>query len=229
MKTIGIIGGMSCESTRLYYDRLNAQARARLGGLHSAESLIWSVDFAAIEALQAAGDWDAAGARLADIAQRLERAGADLLILATNTMHRVAPAIEAAVAIPFLHIADATAARIRAADGARPGLMATAYTMEQDFYVGRLRAAGLDPLIPEDADRADTHRIIYDELCQGVIREDSRARYRAIAERLVERGADGLILGCTEVGLLLGAGDVPVPVFDTTLIHADAALDAALA
>ncbi|MEO1331182.1 MAG: aspartate/glutamate racemase family protein [Pseudomonadota bacterium] len=229
MKTIGIIGGMSCESTRLYYDRLNAQARARLGGLHSAECVIWSVDFAEIEALQAAGDWRAAGERLAAVARRLERAGAGLLILATNTMHKVAPAIEAAVAIPLLHIADATAAAIRAAGLARPGLMATAYTMEQTFYRGRLEDAGLEPLIPDDADRAATHRIIYEELCKGVVRPESADAYRAIAARLVARGADSLILGCTEVGMLLGPEDISVPVFDTTLIHADRALEAALA
>ncbi len=229
MKTIGILGGMSCESTRLYYDRLNAEARRRLGGLHSAECLIWSVDFAEIAALQSAGAWPVAGARLAEIARRLEAAGAGVLILATNTMHKVAPAIEAAVSTPLLHIADATAAEIRRAGLARPGLMATAYTMEQEFYTGRLRAAGLEPLIPDAEDRAETHRIIFEELCRGVIREESRAAFRAIAARLAARGADALILGCTEVGLLLGPDDVPVPVFDTTLIHADAALEAALA
>lgn len=228
MKTIGILGGMSCESTALYYARLNAQTRARLGGLHSADCLIRSVDFARIEALQAAGDWEAAGAALAQAAAGLEAGGAELLILATNTMHKVAPAIEAAVSIPFLHIADATAAALRDAGMQRPGLMATAYTMEQDFYLSRLRAAGLEPLVPGAQDRADTHRIIYEELCRGEIREESRIRYEEIAAQLRIDGADSLILGCTEVGMLLSAANSPLPVFDTTLIHCDAALDAAL-
>ncbi|MGG7564917.1 aspartate/glutamate racemase family protein [Rhodovulum sp. DZ06] len=229
MKTIGILGGMSCESTALYYARLNAGARARLGGLHSADCLIRSVDFGVIEAMQARGDWDGAGAALAGAAKGLEAGGADLLILATNTMHKVAPAIEAAVSIPFLHIADATAAALKAAGKSRPGLMATAYTMEQDFYTGRLRAAGLAPVIPGDADRAETHRIIYDELCLGETRPESRASYEGIAGRLGEAGADSLILGCTEVGMLLDGGNSPLPVFDTTLIHCDAALEAAFA
>ncbi len=230
MKTIGIVGGMSCESTALYYERLNAQARARLGGLHSAECVIWSVDFAEIEEMQASGDWAAAAARLVDVARRLEDAGAEVLVLATNTMHKVADAIESVVTVPFVHIADATADAIVDAEFSRPGLMATAYTMEQDFYVGRIRKRyGLDVRVPGDDDRAETHRIIYDELCKGVRLDESRDIYRAIARRLVEGGADSLILGCTEVGMLLGEGDVAVPVFDTTLIHADRALDLALA
>jgi aspartate racemase len=229
MKTIGIIGGMSCCSTALYYDRLNAEARRRLGGLHSAECVIWSVDFDRIERLQAAGDWDRAGAELARIAVALEHAGAELLIIASNTMHKVADAVRHATRVPLIHIAEATAAEIVKAALKHPGLMATAYTMEQDFYVGALRAAGLEPVIPEAGDRAETHRIIYDELCRGVVREESRAAYEAIAARLIGRGADCLILGCTEVGMLLNEDNVPAPVFDTTLIHADAALDAALA
>lgn len=229
MKTIGILGGMSCESTALYYARLNDQARAALGGLHSADCLIRSLDFADIEALQASGDWDAAGAMLAGAARGLEAGGAELLILATNTMHNVAGAIEGAVSIPFLHIADATAAALIAAGCTRPGLMATAYTMEQDFYLSRLRAAGLDPIVPGAADRAETHRIIYDELCRGEIRDASRTAYEGIAGRLADAGADGLILGCTEVGMLLSPANSPLPVFDTTLIHCDAALKAALA
>jgi aspartate racemase len=229
MKTIGIIGGMSCESTALYYARLNAEARRRLGGLHSAECVIWSVDFERIERLQAAGDWDRAGVELARIGSALEGAGAELLIIATNTMHKVADAVRAATSIPLIHIAEATAAAIVAAGLKRPGLMATAYTMEQDFYAGALRAAGLDPVIPEAADRAETHRIIYDELCQGVTLDASRGTYEAIAARLIDRGADSLILGCTEVGMLLSQDNVAAPVFDTTLIHADAALEAALA
>lgn len=228
MKTIGIIGGMSCESTALYYARLNDGARARLGGLHSAECVIWSVDFERIERLQARGDWDRAGAELARIGVALERAGAELLIIATNTMHKVADAVRQATRIPLIHIAEATAASILRAGHRRPGLMATAYTMEQDFYTGALRAAGLDPVIPEAADRAVTHDIIYGELCRGIVRPESRAAYEAIAARLIARGADCLILGCTEVGMLLNQGNVAAPVFDTTLIHADAALDAAL-
>ena len=219
---------MSCESTALYYNRLNAEARRRLGGLHSAECVIWSVDFDRIERLQAVGDWDRAGAELARIAVALEHAGAELLIIASNTMHKVADTVRHATRIPLIHIAEATAAAILRAGHRRPGLMATAYTMEQEFYVGALRTAGLAPVIPEAADRAETHRIIYDELCQGVVRDDSRAAYEAIAARLIGRGADCLILGCTEIGMLLGADNVSAPVFDTTLIHADAALDAAL-
>jgi aspartate racemase len=228
VKTIGIIGGMSAESTALYYRRLNAEARRRLGGLHSAECVIWSVDFARIEKLQAEGDWPRAGEELARIAVALEHAGAEVLIIATNTMHKVADAVRHATRIPLIHIAEATAARISAAGLRRPGLMATAYTMEQDFYTGALRAAGLDPLIPQTEDRTETHRIIYEELCRGIVREESRAAYEAIARRLLEAGADCLILGCTEVGMLLHEGNVPAPVFDTTLIHADAALGAAL-
>ena len=204
MRTIGIIGGMSAESTAHYYDRLNSEVRRRLGGLHSAETVIWSVDFAQIAAMQTTGDWRQAGLRLADVAKRLEQAGADVLLLATNTMHKVADAIEAAVSIPLIHIADATGQSIRAAGLKRPGLMATRYTMEQEFYVGRLcEKHGLDVVIPEVEARADIHRIIYDELCKGVVSGASRARYVAYAEALVAAGADSLILGCTEIGMLL--------------------------
>jgi len=231
MKLIGIIGGMSCESTALYYDALNRGARARLGGLSSAECLIWSVDFARIESMQAEGRWTQAGGELAAIAGKLEGAGAEIILLATNTMHKVAAPIEAALSSArFLHIADATGARIKSAGFQRPAIMATAYTMEQEFYTGRLRAKhGLEPVIPNDADRAETHRIIYDELCLGETRPESRAAYEAVAGRLAEAGADCLILGCTEVGMLLSEANSPLPVFDTTLIHCDAALDAALA
>ncbi|MEM6486780.1 MAG: amino acid racemase [Pseudomonadota bacterium] len=229
MKTIGLIGGMSAASTALYYERLNAGVQARLGGLHSADILLRSVDFAPVAALQAAGDWAAAGALLNREALRLAHAGADFLLLATNTMHKVAERMMAGVPVPLIHIADATAAAVIAAGHRRPALMATAYTMEQDFYTGRLRAAGLDPLIPDEADRAETHRVIYEELCRTVIRAESRAAYEGIAARLAAAGADSLILGCTEVGLLLGPDNAPLPVFDTTLIHCDAALDRALA
>ncbi len=228
MKTIGILGGMSAASTQLYYKRLCDQTRDRLGGLHSPELLIRSLDFARIEALQMAGDWDGAGHILNGEAMALELGGADMIVLATNTMHKLADQMMAGVGIPMLHIGDATAAAINAQGLKRPGLMATAFTMEQAFYTDRLRAAGLDPVIPNDADRADTHRIIYDELCKDITTQGSRAIYEAIAQRLVDDGADCLILGCTEVGMLLDPTNVSVPVFDTTLIHCDQALDAAL-
>lgn len=229
MKTIGILGGMSAASTQIYYRQLCDVTRERLGGLHSPELLIRSLDFALIEELQASGDWDAAGAILNQEAKALERGGADLLVLATNTMHKLAGQMMASVGIPLLHIADATAAAINAAGLKSPGLMATAFTMEQAFYIDQLIAAGLTPIIPDDADRAETHRIIYEELCKDITTPESEAAYIAIAERLVERGADSLILGCTEVGMLLNQGNVRVPVFDTTLIHCEAALNQALA
>jgi aspartate racemase len=226
MKTIGIIGGMSAESTAHYYAAINAGVRARLGGLHSAQIVMWSVDFADIAEMQSKGEWNKAGQHLVAIAAKLERAGADIIVLATNTMHKLAPQIEAAINIPFVHIADATAQAIRRAGLKRPGLMATAYTMEQDFYTGRLREKhGLDVVVPDKADRETTHAIIYDELCKGVVRDESRNAYELIARRLVAQGADSLILGCTEVGMLLNQKNVSVPMFDTTLIHAEAAVD----
>lgn len=228
MKTIGILGGMSAASTQGYYRRLCDQTRARLGGLHSPQLLIRSLDFAPIAELQAKGDWDAAGALLNTEAKALERGGADLLILATNTMHKLADQMMQGVTIPLLHIADATASAIRAAGFSRPGLMATAFTMEQAFYTGRLTAAGLTPVIPDTADRAETHRIIYEELCKDITTPQSRATYVEIATRLMDAGADCLILGCTEVGMLLSDDNSPLPVFDTTLIHCDSALEAAL-
>ncbi|TYR34084.1 aspartate/glutamate racemase family protein [Mesorhizobium microcysteis] len=229
MKTIGILGGMSAASTQIYYRQLCTLARERLGGLHSPDLLIRSLDFAAIEALQAAGEWGRAGKRLNAEALALERGGADFLILATNTMHKVADAMMHGVSIPLLHIADATAHGIQRAGLGRPGLMATAFTMEQSFYTDRLVAAGLEPIIPSADDRTLTHRIIYDELCRDIVTDDSRAAYVGIASRLVARGADSLILGCTEVGMLLDQGNVSVPVFDTTLVHCEAALEMALA
>lgn len=229
MKTIGILGGMSAASTALYYEALNRGARERLGGLHSADLLIRSLDFAVIEEMQAKGDWAGAGRLLNREARALQAGGAQLLILATNTMHKLAEPLQEGVSIPFLHIADATAAAIGAAGLTRPGLMATAYTMEQTFYTDRLRAAGLMPMLPGPEDRATTHRIIYDELCRDIVRDESRAAYEGVAMRLAKRGADCLILGCTEVGMLLNAGNVPVPVFDTTQIHCEAALEMALA
>lgn len=228
MRTIGILGGMSAASTQLYYDELCRLTRARLGGLHSPELLIRSLDFAPIAALQASGDWTQAGAILNREARALEAGGADLIVLATNTMHKLASVMMEGVSIPILHIADATAAALQRAGHDRPALMATAFTMEQAFYTGRLEAAGLNPILPVEADRIETHRIIYDELCRDVVLPESRASFVAIAERLRQAGADSLILGCTEVGMLLNAENTPLPVFDTTLIHCAAALDAAL-
>lgn len=228
MKTIGILGGMSAESTVLYYQRLNTEVQRRFGGLHSADLLIRSFDFAEIEELQHSDNWSAAGQLLNTGAKGLEAAGAELLVLATNTMHKVADAMLEGVKIPFVHIADATAEAINRAGFSRPGLMATAYTMEQDFYTGRLGQAGLDPIVPGSEDRIETHRAIFEELCKGQILDASRKSYEDIAARLVAAGADCLILGCTEIGLLLNDQNVEVPVFDTTLIHCDAALESAL-
>ena len=229
MKRIGLIGGMSWESTALYYRLLNQGAAARLGGLHSADLVLASVDFAPIARLQADGRWDEAGGVLAERARQLEAAGAELLVLCTNTMHQVAPAIEAAVTVPLLHIIDVTAAAARKAGLRRLGLLATGFTMGQPFYRDRLATHDLDAIVPDAAGRELVHRIIYDELCRGVITEDSRRRVRAVVEDLVARGADGIILGCTEIELLVGPADSPVPVLPTTALHAAAALDAALA
>ncbi|MEM8645751.1 MAG: aspartate/glutamate racemase family protein [Pseudomonadota bacterium] len=228
MKTIGILGGMSAASTQIYYRELCDLTRARLGGLHSPELLIRSLDFAAIEALQMSGQWEAAGAVLNREAKALENGGADVLILATNTMHKLADQMMAGVTIPFIHIAEATAKAITAQALKSPGLMATAFTMEQTFYTERLVEHGLQPMVPGDGDRAETHRIIYEELCKDVVTDPSRQAYEAIAARLIAEGADSLILGCTEVGMLLNQTNVEVPVFDTTLIHCETALDFAL-
>jgi aspartate racemase len=229
MRVIGILGGMSAASTQIYYRELCDLTRARLGGLHSPELLIRSLDFASIEALQMQGKWDVAGTVLNEEAKALERGGAELIVLATNTMHKLAGEMMEGIGIPLLHIADATADAIKRKGMRSPGLMATAFTMEQSFYTDRLTAADLSPIIPNDMDRAETHRIIYEELCKGVATKESEATYIQIAERLVDAGADSLILGCTEVGMLLSESNVPVPVFDTTLIHCAAALDHALA
>lgn len=228
MKTLGLIGGMSWESTLPYYRIVNERVRERLGGLHSAKLVLHSVDFAEIEALQHAGDWDAAGAQLADAARGLRLAGAEAIVVCTNTMHLVAPAIEAAVDIPLLHIADATAQRIRAAGISRVALLGTRFTMEQAFYRERIEAAGIEVLTPDAEQRERVHRVIYDELCLGRIVDASRDDYRVIMADLIERGAQGVILGCTEIGLLVGEGDASVPLFDTTRIHAEAAADWAL-
>ena len=228
MKTIGILGGMSAASTQLYYRELCSLTQASMGGLHSPELLIRSLDFAVIEALQAEDRWEEAGERLNQEALALERGGAEILGLATNTMHKVAKTMMRGVSVPLAHIAEATASRISSLQRSRPGLMATRFTMEQPFYIERLQDRGLTPVIPFADDRDTIHRVIYDELCQGVITPESEAEYVAIADRLVDQGADCLILGCTEVGLLLNASNVSVPVFDTTLIHCEALLAAAI-
>ncbi|EJL23513.1 aspartate racemase [Caulobacter sp. AP07] len=228
--TIGLIGGMSWESSAQYYRLINEGVRDRVGGVASARTLMWSFDFARIEALQHAGDWNALAALMAEAAKALERGGADFLVLCTNTMHRCAPAIEDAVAVPLLHIADPTAEAIRAAGLSRVGLLGTAFTMEQDFYRGRLeRRFGLEVLIPGPEDRAAAHGIIYRELVTGQVLDASRDVYRAVIQRLVARGAQGVILGCTEIMLLIGQEDSPVPIFDTTTLHATAAVERALA
>lgn len=228
MRTLGLIGGMSWESTIPYYRIVNERVRQRLGGLHSAKLVLHSVDFAGIEALQPADDWNAAGALLVEAARGLRAAGAEAIVVCTNTMHLVAPAIEAAVDLPLLHIADATAARIRAAGLSHIALLGTRFTMERDFYRQRIEAAGIDVIVPEASQREIVHRVIYDELCLGRILDASRDAYRAIIDDLIARGAQGVILGCTEIGLLVGEGDAAVPLFDTTRIHAEAAADWAL-
>ncbi|MFJ8431367.1 aspartate/glutamate racemase family protein [Kitasatospora sp. NPDC094019] len=228
MKTIGLLGGMSWESTATYYRLLNELTRDRLGGLHSAKCVLYSVDFAEVERLQVAGEWEAAGRLLAEAARAVEAAGAELLLICTNTMHKVADQVADAVSVPLLHLADATAAAVLAAGVTRVGLLGTAFTMEQDFYRDRLAAHGLDVLVPDPAGRALVHRVIYEELCLGVVREESRAEYRRVIAELVTAGAEGVILGCTEIELLVGPGDSAVPVFPTTRIHAEAAVTAAL-
>lgn len=226
MKTIGLIGGMSWESTLEYYRILNETVKSRLGGLHSAKCLLYSVDFSEVEVLQREGRWEEAGQLMADAAQRLERGGADFIVLCTNTMHKLCPQIEAAVKIPLLHIADATAAAVKAAGLWRVGLLGTRFTMEQEFYRGRLAERhGLDVLVPDEADRGIVHQVIYGELCLGVVKENSRRQFSEIIEKMVAAGAQGIILGCTEIELLVRAEDSPVPVFPTTRLHAEAAVE----
>jgi aspartate racemase len=223
-----MLGGMSWESTAEYYRLANQMVRDRLGGLHSARVLLSSVDFADIERLQVSGAWEEAGQLLAAEAGRLEAAGGELLVLCTNTMHKVADDIEAAVSIPLLHIGDITAAAVRAAGVGTVGLLATAFTMEQDFYRDRLAGHGLRTLVPDTEDRAQVHRIIYEELCLGIVTDESRQAYRDVIGRLVAAGAEGIILGCTEIELLIGSEDSPVPVFPTTRLHVAAAVEASL-
>jgi aspartate racemase len=228
VKTIGLLGGMSWESTVPYYQTINRIVGARLGGLHSAKILLYSVDFAEIEPLQRADRWDEAGDLLARAGRTLEAGGADFLVLCCNTMYRVAPQIEAAVSIPLLHIADATAERVVASGSERIGLLGTRFTMEQDFIRGRLAQHGLDVVIPAERDRESVHRIIYEELCRGVFLDASRAEYKSVVADLAARGCEAVVLGCTEIGMLLRPGDSPVPLFDTAEIHAEKAAALAL-
>ena len=229
MKTIGLLGGMSWESTLTYYQEINEGTKKRLGGLHSAQVVLYSVDFEPIEKLQHADDWEGTADILADAGRRVQAAGADCLLICTNTMHKVAPQIEAVVDIPLIHIADATAERLVAMGARRVGLLGTAFTMEQDFYKGRLEANyGLEVLVPDAEDRALVHRVIYEELCLGEIKPGSRAVYIRIIEDLALQGAEAVILGCTEIGLLVDQADTGVTLLDTTAIHAEKAVDFAL-
>ncbi len=228
MKRIGLLGGMSWQSSAEYYRLLNELVRERSGGLHSADCLLLSVDFADIEVLQTEGRWDEAGTALARAAGQLQAAGAELVVLCTNTMHKVADAIEAVLDVPFVHLADATAAAATEAGLRKVGLLGTAFTMEQDFYRDRLASHGLEVVVPEADDRALVHRVIYDELCLGVVSEQSRQEYVAVIGRLVEAGCEGVILGCTEIELLIRPEDSPVPVLATTRLHAEAAVAFAL-
>jgi aspartate racemase len=229
MKTIGLIGGMSWESSAQYYRIINQQVRDQLGGVHSARSLMFSVDFGEIERLQHDGNWTVLTAEMIEAAQRLERGGADFFLLCTNTMHRMADEVAASVAIPLLHIADPTAKKIKASGYSRVGLLGTAFTMEQDFYKGRLEGKfGLQVIVPDDKDRQVVHEVIYKELVAGQVLSTSRSAYRDIIARLVERGAQAIILGCTEIMLLVQPEDSAVPLFDTTTLHAQAAVQQAL-
>jgi aspartate racemase len=230
MKTIGLIGGMSWESSIEYYRLINEGVRQRLGGLHSAKSVMVSVDFAEIEALQHAGEWEKATGMMIAAAQAVERGGADFVVICTNTMHKMAYQVQEQIDIPLLHIADATAERILSQGLHSIGLLGTKFTMEEDFYKGRLADKyGLEVLIPAPQERETVHCVIYDELCLGQIEPSSKAQYVTIMENLVRQGAEGIILGCTEIGLLVETADSQVPLFDTTLIHAQAAVDWALA
>ena len=229
MRVIGILGGMSWESTQGYYRALNEGVKAALGGFHSAKIVMVSVDFAEIEAMQQQGDWQAAGDLLARAAQSVECAGAECLLIATNTMHKVAPAVEQAIAIPLLHIADATAEQLKADGISRVGLLGTRFTMEQDFYIGRLEEHfGIEVVVPDRAERDIVHRVIFEELCQGRIEEGSRQRYLAIIDSLYVQGAQAVILGCTEIAMLVSQQDTAVPLYDTTALHAQKAVAWAL-
>ncbi|WP_177187788.1 aspartate/glutamate racemase family protein [Formivibrio citricus] len=228
MKTIGLIGGMSWESTTLYYQVINREVARRMGGLHSARIHVASLNFAEIAAMQKAGQWDEMAGLLADTARKLESAGADCILIGTNTMHKVAPQVQDAIRMPLLHIADAAAEAIRAQGLKKVGLLGTRFTMEQPFYAEHLARHGIETLIPEEADRAEVHRIIFEELCQGKMLDTSRQTLLRIAENLAEQGAEGLILGCTELPLLVDQQHCTLPIFDTTTLHAIAAVDFAL-
>jgi len=229
MKTIGLIGGMSWESSIEYYRIINETVREKLGGLHSAKSVMVSVDFADIETLQIQGRWDEATHLMVEAARHVEKGGADFVLICTNTMHRMAEDVQEQIAIPLMHIADATAEKIKERELQKIGLLGTRFTMEEEFYKGRLeRNHGLDILIPDEEGREIVHRVIYDELVLGIIKGASKAKYIEIMQDLVEAGAEGIILGCTEIGLLVGESDVQVPVFNTTEIHATVAVDMAL-
>ena len=220
MKTIGLIGGMSWESTVTYYQIINTVIKERRGGLSSAKCVLYSVDFQEIEHCQASGDWAGGAAILTDAAVRLEKCGADFLLICTNTMHKVADEVQRNLSIPLLHIAEATAIELKAAGISKVGLLGTKYTMEQDFYRSKLTAEGLDVVIPEAADREEVNRVIYGELCLGRVEEKSKRAYLDIVEKLARAGVQGVILGCTEIGLLVKQADTATPLFDTTLIHA---------
>ncbi|QEZ44820.1 aspartate/glutamate racemase family protein [Cupriavidus oxalaticus] len=229
MKTIGLIGGMSWESSAEYYRLINQDMKARLGGHHNARSLMATVCFEEIKALQHAEQWDELGRLMQQAARQVEAGGADFVLLCTNTMHRVAPAIESVLNVPFIHIVDPTAHALRLAGIRRVGLLGTRFTMEQDFYRGRMRELhGIDVVMPGQADRERVHDVIYEELCHGIVRDEARAEYQHIVAALAAQGAQGVILGCTEITLLLGQGDVALPVFDTTALHAQAAVTLAL-
>jgi aspartate racemase len=230
MKTIGLIGGMSWESSAEYYRLINQRMKERLGGHHNARSVMVTVSFDEIKALQHAQRWDELGEHMKQAARQVQAAGADVVLLCTNTMHRVAPALEAALAVPFIHIVDPTAQALRDAGIRRVGLLGTAFTMEQDFYRGRMQDRhGIDVVVPEAPDRARVHQIIYDELCHGIVRDESRDVYRRIIDSMQAQGVGGVILGCTEIALLIAQKDVTLPVFDTTALHAHAAVEWALA
>ena len=229
MKTIGLIGGMSWESSQEYYRIINEQIREKLGGLHSAQSLMYSFDFAQIEELQHTGDWDEATRRMVEAARNLEKGGADFVLICTNTMHKMAQEVQEAIAIPLLHIADPTAETIQAQGMTKIALLGTKFTMEHDFYKGRLiNTFGLEVITPNEQDRQIIHDIIYDELCLGVVKIDSKKKYQMIIEKLKQQGAEGVILGCTEIMLLIQQADTDLPIFDTTRIHAEAAVAKAI-
>jgi aspartate racemase len=228
MKTIGLIGGMSWESTITYYQLLNEAAKNKLGGLHSAKILLYSVDFFEIEALMSRGDWERAAQVLGDVAKRLEQAGADFILICTNTLHKVAPQVQARITVPLVHIAEASAEALLARGIKRVGLLGTKYTMTQEFYRDKLTERGVEVIIPEGDEIELVNRVIFDELCLGIVKEDSRAAYLGVIENLHKRGAEGILLGCTELGLIVSQADVSLPLFDTTVIHAEKAAALAL-